>query len=392
MSESILFVDDEPQILSVFERVFRPEFTLSVAVGAEKGLQQLQQAGPFAVVVADQRMPGMDGIQFLAAVRDKSPDSVRIMLTGNADLEATIRLVNETGIFRFLTKPCPTAVLSKALQDALAQHRLVVAERELLNRTLRGSIKVLTDLITMVVPDTGGHGARLLSRIDVLARRLSLTNAWELHLAAMLAPIGLITIPPEVTVKVRQGHFLTAVERDIVDRVPEISRDLLVKIPRLKDVARIIYYHCQCYDGSSFPPDRVSGTNLPAGSRVLKILNDMAEIEALGHGPAEALRIMRGREEWYDPGILDAACDCFGQEIVRTENPRTSFVTVGVDQLCLGHVLRSRLETTDGQTVLNAGQVITEPILEQVRNFARLGTIQLPIQVEEERSADEFNG
>src|ERR1035441_2270014 len=106
MSEKILFVDDDPNLLSSCERVLRRNFQIETAEGGEAALARIACHGPYAVVVADRQMPRMDGIQFLHALRERAPDTIRIMLTGNADLEGAIRVVNEGNIFRFLTKPC----------------------------------------------------------------------------------------------------------------------------------------------------------------------------------------------------------------------------------------------------------------------------------------------
>ena len=95
MSERILFVDDDPNLLASCERNFRRKYQLDTAEGGEAGLARLAERGPYAVVVADRQMPRMDGIQFLSAVRQRAPDTVRIMLTGNADLDSAIRVVNE---------------------------------------------------------------------------------------------------------------------------------------------------------------------------------------------------------------------------------------------------------------------------------------------------------
>src|SRR5512136_2002968 len=102
MNERILFVDDDANLLAACERNFRKQFPLDTAAGGEAGLANLAERGPYAVVVSDRQMPGMDGIQFLATVRQRAPDTVRIMLSGNVDLEAAVRVVNEGNIFRFL--------------------------------------------------------------------------------------------------------------------------------------------------------------------------------------------------------------------------------------------------------------------------------------------------
>src|SRR5208283_567097 len=136
--EKILLVDDEPRVVQALQRALRSEFHIEIAGGPEAGLQVLARDGPFAVVVSDLRMPVMDGIQFLSRVKAASPDSIRVMLSGQADLNAAIAAVNEGNIFRFLTKPCPPATLGRVLEAALEQYRLITAERELLQNTLMG--------------------------------------------------------------------------------------------------------------------------------------------------------------------------------------------------------------------------------------------------------------
>ena len=206
MSEKILFVDDDPNLLASCQRTLRWHFQIETAGGGEAGLAKIASHGPYAVVVADRQMPGMDGIAFLGAVRKSAPDTIRIMLTGNADLEGAIRVVNEGNIFRFLTKPCPPDMLTRALQDAQAQYRLVTAEKELLNNTLNGSIKLLTDILSMVDNQSFGRAQTLRDAITAVTARLYVEKAWEIHVAVMLASIGYVTIPPETLVKSRAGR------------------------------------------------------------------------------------------------------------------------------------------------------------------------------------------
>ncbi|MFH1417727.1 MAG: response regulator, partial [Planctomycetota bacterium] len=136
MSKKILCVDDDPNILNAYRRGLRRLFEIETAEGGAEGLEAIASQGPFAVVVSDMRMPGMDGIQFLTAVKKRAPESVRIMLTGNADQQTAMDAVNEGSIFRFLTKPCPPEHLAKALTAGIEQYRLITAEKELLGKTL----------------------------------------------------------------------------------------------------------------------------------------------------------------------------------------------------------------------------------------------------------------
>jgi DNA-binding NtrC family response regulator len=121
--EKILFVDDEPSVLEAYQRLLRQDFDVETAVGGQQGLEKLAASGPYAVLVADMRMPEMDGAQFLAKVMVNFPRLVRIMLTGNLDLQTAARAVNEGNIFRFLTKPCGKETLVDALHAAVKQYR-----------------------------------------------------------------------------------------------------------------------------------------------------------------------------------------------------------------------------------------------------------------------------
>jgi response regulator RpfG family c-di-GMP phosphodiesterase len=304
-----------------------------------------------------------------------------MMLTGNADLEALIHLVNESGIFRVLTKPCTAEVLSKALRDALAQYHLVINERELLNRTLKGSIKILVDLLAVLAPDAFKRRNVLRSRIDVLSKHLGLTKTWELHVAAMLSPIGLVTLPPEITQKLQGGMALDEIEQATVERVPEIGRNLLINIPRLHEVAQIVYFQEKRFDGLSFPDELVSGESIPAGSRVLKVLNDLARLEERGRTTMDALVVMQGCDGWYDPKIIAAACECFGQTPAAHARLPDFVAAITIKELQLGHVLHADLETNDGQVVANAGQKVTATILECVYDLEKLNAVRLPILV-----------
>ena len=126
-------------------------------------LQEIEAGESFAVVVSDYRMPEMDGVTFLTRVRELAPDTVRIMLTGQAGLEATIDAINESDVFRFLTKPCPPETLIATIESAAEHYGLLHAEKELLDGTLQQIVRVLIELIGLVDPGKkppAGRGPR----------------------------------------------------------------------------------------------------------------------------------------------------------------------------------------------------------------------------------------
>jgi response regulator RpfG family c-di-GMP phosphodiesterase len=381
MIEKVLFVDDDPNLLASCERSFRGKFALETAGGGDAGLEKIAAHGPFAVVVSDRQMPGMDGIRFLSLVKERAPDTVRIMLTGNADLEGAIKVVNEGNIFRFLTKPCSADILGKVIGDALAQYRLVVSEKELLNKTLGGSIKLLNDILSMIDPQSFGRAQAMRATIISITKKFNADNDWEIPLAAMLAPIGNVTIPADLLLRARTGVGLSKLEEQVMAQLPETASRLLSNIPRLEGVARIVRYQHKNYDGSGNPQDMVTGEAIPLGSRLLKILSDLARLESGGLNRLQALDEMQSRLGWYDPGLLDAVREHYGVAVAARDATRQN-ISILIRDLAPGMVLHSNIETKDGTLILRAGHHITEMNLERIKNFDLISGIKEPLFVE----------
>src|SRR5690606_31553364 len=178
--------------------------------------------------------------EFLARARELRPDAVRVLLTGRADLDAAVAAVNEGQIFRFLTKPCPPPTLLRAVEAAAEQHRLITAERTLLDQTLRGAVRTLTDLLALMSPHAMGRAARMKALASAVASELGIRDLWEIEVAAMLSQVGAVTLPPEIAEKLFSGAPLGPDEQRLVDGVPAVSASLISHIPRLEGVARTI--------------------------------------------------------------------------------------------------------------------------------------------------------
>src|ERR1039457_6968397 len=176
MNEKILFIDDDANLLAAVERNLRQKFNLVTASGGEAGLAKMANDGPFAVVVADMQMPGMNGVQLLTEAQKRYPETVRLMLTGNADQRTAVEAVNTGHVFQFLTKPCPMETLSLALHAGLKQYRLITAERELLEKTLNGCIKVLADVLSLTDPLSFGRGETLRHYMRAYVKSLTIEH------------------------------------------------------------------------------------------------------------------------------------------------------------------------------------------------------------------------
>jgi response regulator RpfG family c-di-GMP phosphodiesterase len=382
MNEKILCVDDDENILASYQRQLRKQFQIQTALGPKAGLQIVSSAGPFAVVVSDLRMPGMDGIEFLTMIRQMMPDTVRIMLTGNADLQAAIGAVNEGNIFRFLTKPCAPEMLVQVLQAGLHQYRLVTSEKELLEQTLKGSISVLTEILSILDTQSFGRACTLRDMALAIAKALDVSNTWDLELAAMLCEIGRVTIPASTIIKEKSGVPLSAVERDMLSCVPEIGHRLLAKIPRLESVAEMVLYQSKHFDGSGFPKDRVSGKKIPLGSRIIKLVADLNQLESTGTQRDNAFAILQFREGIYDPEIVECAVRCLASSAFGVSPVQKSIRLVSVVELEVGQTLLSDIVTCSGALLIVAGNVVSESLRQRIRNFARLQNVREPIRVE----------
>ena len=381
MIEKVLLIDDEANVLAGLKRQLREHFDVSTAQGGEPALDLVKSEGPFAVAVCDMRMPGMNGIDVLGALQKAAPDTVCIMLTGNADQQTAVDAVNQGNIFRFYTKPCPPESLAKGIEAAIQQYRLVTAERELLAQTLSGSVRVLVDVLSMIDPEAFGRATKLRDWARQVAALLHLPHPWQLEIAAMLSPIGQVAIPPELLAKKRAGDMLTPVEEDIVARVPETGRHLIENIPRMKGVAEIVYYQDKGFDGSGFPGDGVSGDEIPLGARVLKVLNDLAQ-HATGPFPSkQAFARLESDSGRYDPKILARVRKYFAAQTEREADDEDSFIEMPVSGLLTGHLLKSDLELEDGRLILAAGSTLSEAQAAKVRNLNKICRFKEPVRV-----------
>jgi response regulator RpfG family c-di-GMP phosphodiesterase len=382
MADKILCVDDELSILSAYQRGLRKLVDVDIAQGGDAGLQALGAGNKYAVIVSDMNMPGMNGIQFLAKARELAPDSVRMMLTGANDLGTAMSAVNEGNIFRFLTKPCAPELLAKSIEAGIRQYRLVTAERELLEKTLSGCIGVLTEILSLVDPEAFGRADSLRGDIRLLARQLKVADAWELEVAAMLAQIGYVTIPPVVTLKAKTGRPLSDVESDMLQRVPEIGSMLLANIPRLESVAHIVLYINKRFDGTGFPPDSTKGETIPLGSRILRFLFDLADLEHRGNTRLPALAMLGSQSGHYDTQVIEAANACLNHPAASAKCTAPVIKSLPFAKLRAGQILRSDIKTGEGQLLIAAGNTITAPMLERLSNFSRITNIEEPILVE----------
>lgn len=379
MNPRILLVDDEERVLEAYARMLRGRYSLDTASGGEFALKAMAEQGPYAVVVSDMRMPGMDGVAFLSRAQTEHPDTIRIMLTGNADQETAIEAVNQGAIFRFLTKPCDSDLLKRTLEQAVRQYQLITAERSLVEDTLKGALRMLVELLSCLDPISFGRAQTMAEQAEAIGRELGMENPWVLGIASILSQIGILTVPEGVATKINSGTFLNSQERELANRIPEIGADLIRHIPRLEEVAEAVLYMHKNLNGTGYPPIDRKGQDIPLGGRILRVVWDYEREQAKFGNPLATLREMGTRTTWYDQDVLRAFQQCLERHGV--DAPAAPAIQIGLHELRVGQHLLAGIETMDGLLVVPAGATIGLAHLQKLRNFSRLMGIREPILV-----------
>lgn len=367
LNPRILLVDDDKNLLDALVRTHRRNYELVTACGPVAGLEAVSSSGPFAVIVSDYSMPVMDGATFLRKVQDLAPESVRIMLTGNADLQTAVNAVNQGAVFRFIRKPCEPEVFAAGLNLALRHHELLQAEKQLLEQTLQGSIQVLTDVLSLVNPQAFGRARRVRHYTDQLVDKLRWTPRWEFETAALLSQLGCVTVPAELLDSAAAGAPLSSNEQKMLAGHPHTAAQLLQHIPRLEGIAASIAHQRTRFD---------SQTELPPAARVLAVALDLEQLVHGGRKLADAVAILRGRKGTYDPQVLAVAdrVEVLGADCVVAN------LTIG--KLRTGMVLAEDVHSEQGLLVVPKGQLVTQTLLTRLRNYSELNRIPLQIKVQ----------
>jgi response regulator RpfG family c-di-GMP phosphodiesterase len=358
---SILCVDDEPQLLEGLALHLRRHYELFTAPSGPTGLEVLAAHPSISVVVSDMRMPGMDGATFLSHVRARHPATVRLLLTGQTDLESAISAVNDGQLFRFLTKPCPPPALLTALAAAVEQHRLITSERVLLEETLHGAIKTLTDVLALLSPATFGRATRLKQIVGEMSEKLAFRERWQVEVAAMLSHLGYVTLSPELADKVYYDRALSKDEQALVDKLPTVTEQLIGNIPRMENVLEIL----RRYRRAPRPSDLEAKDAVTRGAQILKVAFDYDTLESgTGESPQLTLDTLRGRAGQYDAEVLAALLD------VRSQSNNSSDVReLSMYVLKVGMVFVDDVKMPNGVLLVARGYAVTERFMERVHNL-----------------------
>jgi response regulator RpfG family c-di-GMP phosphodiesterase len=422
---TLLFVDDEINILNALRRLFRPHgYRILIADSGAKGLEILAQES-VDLVISDMRMPVMDGARFLAQVKVRSPGSVRILLTGYADMESTIAAINQGEIYRYITKPWEDEEVVALVAGALEIKRLerdklrlealtkrqndelnalnATLEQRVLERTSAlqktmlalnltsdklkknfiTSIKVFSNLMELREGMVAGRARRVADHAFKVARQMKLSDveAQECMIAGLLHEIGKFGLPDHLLHKAFSQ--LNSEERVLVMKHPIKGQTALMALEQLSGAAKLIRHQHERYDGMGYP-DGLSGLNIPQGARILAVAVDY-EALLCGQLGGQVMRpeqarafLLEARDKRYDPAVVEQFVKLVSGDALTEVVAETVMQT---QQLKAGMILSRDIINRDGVLLLSKDHLLDERVIQQLRSFDQADSGNLSIWV-----------
>ena len=420
----LLLVDDEPSVLSALRRLFRPHgYQVLQATSGADALALLSEQ-PVDLVISDMRMPAMDGASLLEAVRLRQPDTVRILLTGYADIGSTVAAINRGEIHRYIAKPWDDQDMLLVVRDALARRGLEqqnaqllaltqsqnqqlrelnlslearvsarTAELEQVNQMLNAayaevssnftlSVTVLSGLLEMRQDGIAGHSRRVSLLAKRMAAHLQLDSRAQedVFLAALLHDIGKIGFTDAMLRKPISTYSSDELAR--YRQHPLDGEAALMPLAQLHGVARIVRQHHERFDGHGYP-DALAGDAICMGARIVAVASDydgllngsLAQQRFSRDATCQALRA--GGATRYDHRVVAALLAVLSE----IDAEAVAETQVEIRNLRPGMVLTKDLLSPKGAILLAAGYVFEARVIRQVGEFATREGLRVALRV-----------
>lgn len=427
IKHTILLVDDEPGIIRSLQRLLKNlEVSVVTASNGSEALVILKNA-PVSLIISDQRMPQMTGVELLTKSREIRPDTIRLLLTGYADLDATMQAINSGAIRYYITKPWEDELLLSRVKESLELYDITTDNKRLnevtnrqneelrkLNRTLEErveiqtreiksqheevlrsfmeTIKAFSTIVEMRLKDVGSHSQRVSALIKKLLPTMNLGKKeyQDIVVAGFLHDIGKISYP-DTLLKRPVGSY-TKSEMDTVVQHPIVGQSCVIAINGFEEIALIIRHHHEHFDGSGYP-DFLRGESIPLGSRIIRIA-DAFDHHAFANGYPDlrvlndaAARLVKESGTIYDPDLvrqfidLDIAHQYYHRDLAES-------MVVKVMDLENGMVVAEDIHSHGGMFVLPKGARLSPEMIYRLIKIDKFDPITRGVAVYKKEKAE----
>jgi putative nucleotidyltransferase with HDIG domain len=318
--DCVLFVDDEQNILNAVKRLFISDpVTVLTATTALEGIEILKH-NPVSVIFSDNMMPGMKGIEFLKWTKTVTPDSVRILMTGYADLHAAIEAINSGEVFRFVTKPWDDMELRQTVLDSIAKHKIVSAIRS----ADEAKLLSLAQTIELKDPYTRGHCERVAKYAQMLTDAMDLPDDMKKNIkyGSWLHDCGKIGIPEAI---LNKPGALNSEQFDMIKKHPSWGADVARKAQLPEPIVNIVLYHHEMIDGKGYPSG-LKGADIPLEARIVAIADAFDAMTSdrpyrKKLSAKEAMYVLKESESSsFDPDLVDKFTSALSGVIYNNEH------------------------------------------------------------------------
>ena len=371
--EKILLVDDDENILYGYRRNLKRHYDVLIAQSSAEALKILNRENDIAVIISDYNMPQMKGTELLQISKRISPDTVRILLTGFANLDIAVGAVNEGSVFKFLTKPCPYNTLDESVRQAVEYYRAITSEKEILEKTLKGIISILMEIVSAVNPLAFNQSELYKNLAKRVFNRLNIPFVWEVEVTMLLSKIGSVVIPHEILEKKDRGDALSPEEKSVYYNHSVVGKKLLEKIPRFEVIAQVIE---QQYNEKFNPEIERTPRWAIYAWNTLRVINAYYEMIEQGRSTEEAVKAMYDLE-------LDVDIDFKEALVAELMGAEKGYLVKMVKnyELKPGMRLAESLYDSTGFLLLPKGSTLSEVTLLKIDNYAKMRGLKEPIKV-----------
>lgn len=275
-SKNVLIVDDNEENRYILEIICKSLGYVTASVeNGQKAIEYLQTSTPILILL-DLVMPVMDGFEVLKRVREnKKTKSLPIIMVSSVDETESVLKCLQKGADDYITKPFEPDILKVRMENTLSKYFYIQMEKELLEKTFSGSLKVLSDILSSVSPSLFGKSLRTRRICKWVAEDLNLSDIWEIEVSAMFSMIGCITFPAETITKIVEGKTLVALEKILNENHPYVGYKLLSNIPRLHNVALNVYFQNKTRVSDTIPPEILEKVReVPLHAKILYAANE----------------------------------------------------------------------------------------------------------------------